>query len=211
MGKPKNVVPMTLSVPKDLKTKMEAVTVSVNWSAVASAAFEAKLLNLESKKEVASMHEVIARWKAADELDRNEEYQKGWEAGERWAKQEARPKQLRALATAVACPQLNRSNIIGAFIADKGERVNKAPVIGRKPGCAWALAQAVAGKLAYLLQPSDLGPYSGLGGMLNDTDVALFWTKVLGEEWKFLIEERDFAQGFLEGALETWQEASGKL
>jgi hypothetical protein len=97
MGKPKNVVPMTLSLPKDLKAKMDVVTVPVNWSAVAAKAFEAKLLELESAKETTTMDDVIARMKAAEELDNKEEYQRGWAAGQNWVKDVAHPKELRAL------------------------------------------------------------------------------------------------------------------
>jgi hypothetical protein len=202
---------VNISVPKELKTRMEASPEQVNWSKVACQAFEAKLLELESKKEVKGIKDVIARWKAADELDRNEDYRAGRAASERWAKEDARPKQLRALAKLVHGPQLNRTNFLGAFAIEKGETNRKAPLFGKGPGFGWALAQAIAGKLEYLFHVGDLGPHSGLGGMLNDMDIALFWTKVLGENWKFLIEDRNFAQGFLEGALDIWEIASRKL
>ena len=97
MGEPLGVVRMNVSVRRELKSRMDAVTVPVNWSAIASQAFEAKLLVLESRKEVKGMADVIARLKAAEEVDSNEDYQTGHQAGARWAKEDARPKELRRL------------------------------------------------------------------------------------------------------------------
>ena len=57
-----------ISVPRDLKARMDKVSASVNWSQVAAQAFEAKLLELESKKEVSGMDDVIARLRAAAEI-----------------------------------------------------------------------------------------------------------------------------------------------
>jgi hypothetical protein len=45
-----------------------------------------------------SMEEVISRLKAAAEEESKEDYQRGHDSGERWAKEEATPKQLRRLA-----------------------------------------------------------------------------------------------------------------
>jgi hypothetical protein len=97
MGEPVNVVRMTISVPRELKERMEAAKESVNWSAVAARAFEGKLLELQSQREAKNMNEVVARLKAADELERSEEYQAGRTAGEAWAKEAATPRQLRRL------------------------------------------------------------------------------------------------------------------
>src|SRR5262245_19653780 len=104
MGEPVNVVRMTISVPRALKARMDAAD-GVNWSAVASQAFEAQLLELTSRMEVKGMDEVIARMKAAQALDDREEYQEGRKAGDRWAKQQARPKQLQRLEQAEARSQ----------------------------------------------------------------------------------------------------------
>ena len=95
------VIRTNISVPKALKARMDQVEERVNWSAVAQAAFEAKLLELESKKETETMQDVIARMKAADELDNKESYQEGVKAGKRWASDQARPRHLRALDEAV--------------------------------------------------------------------------------------------------------------
>jgi hypothetical protein len=77
---------------------MDAVTESINWSAIAADAFERKLLDLASRKKVGTMDEVIERLKAAAKIEENKEYQAGHKAGVRWAKANASPKELRRIA-----------------------------------------------------------------------------------------------------------------
>jgi hypothetical protein len=45
----------TITVPADLKRRMDAVTEEVNWSALAASAFEAKLTEIAKKKEAKKM------------------------------------------------------------------------------------------------------------------------------------------------------------
>src|SRR5690349_19928782 len=80
----------TITVPADLKDRMDATGSSVNWSAVAARAFEVKLAEINARKKGATMDDVITRMKAADEADANEARQEGKEAGEQWARTEAR-------------------------------------------------------------------------------------------------------------------------
>jgi hypothetical protein len=49
----------TITVPQDLKERMDAVQVDVNWSAVAARAFEEKLVEIASKKEKREMSDFI--------------------------------------------------------------------------------------------------------------------------------------------------------
>jgi hypothetical protein len=93
---------MNISIPRDLKARMDAVKQSVNWSQTAAHAFEAKLLEIESRKEVGKMDDVIKRLKAAAELEQNEELQAGVAAGQEWAKTTATPKQLERLSVSEA-------------------------------------------------------------------------------------------------------------
>jgi hypothetical protein len=77
---------------------MEAVRGQVNWSAVASSAFEAKLLELElaSKRGKMDKSDIVKRMKAAQETD-TEDYEDGKAAGRAWASERAAPKELRRL------------------------------------------------------------------------------------------------------------------
>jgi hypothetical protein len=86
-----------ISIPRKLKSQMDAVSESVNWSAVACTAFGRKLAELNARKGDADMGDVIARLKAADEEDSSEAVQEGRAAGESWAREDARPKELRRL------------------------------------------------------------------------------------------------------------------
>src|SRR5262245_15860587 len=91
------VIRTNISVPRKLKARMDAAAERVNWSAVAAEAFEAKLLELESRKGVRGMDEVIARLKAAAEFEKNEAVQAGLDAGRGWAMRQATPKELKRL------------------------------------------------------------------------------------------------------------------
>src|SRR5262245_3383125 len=97
MGEPRGTVRTTISIPPQLKQEMEAEEEGVNWSAVATEAFRHKLLELQSSRKGATMNDVIQRLKAAAELEEDENYTAGKRAGEAWAKEEARPSQLRRM------------------------------------------------------------------------------------------------------------------
>src|SRR6516165_3233067 len=98
MGDPVNVVRMTISVPRQVKEQMDAASEKVNWSAIATKAFQNELLALQSERQAKSMDDVVARLKAAAELEANEDYQGGFEAGREWAKSTAKPKELQRVA-----------------------------------------------------------------------------------------------------------------
>jgi hypothetical protein len=88
---------VTVSVPDDLRRRMLKVKEDVNWSQVASEAFERKLGELANAKKEKGMDDVIARLRAADIEDASESQKLGREAGIHWAKTEARPAELRRL------------------------------------------------------------------------------------------------------------------
>src|SRR2546423_1045044 len=98
MGDDAKTFRMNISIPRDLKERMDQVGQPVNWSQTAAHAFEAKLLGLAAQKETKTMDEVIERLKAAAVLEEKEEYQAGLEAGRAWAREDASPKELRRLA-----------------------------------------------------------------------------------------------------------------
>jgi hypothetical protein len=98
MGDAQGVIRTNISIPRALRARMDAVGERVNWSAVAAEAFQVKLLELESRKKVHTMDDVIARLKAAAQLEVNEACQAGLEAGREWAKQRATPKQVQLLS-----------------------------------------------------------------------------------------------------------------
>ncbi len=182
MGEAVNVVRMTISVPRDLKADMDDVSTPVNWSAAAVGAFRVKLRELASVKETTTMDDVIARLKAADENDSNEQRQEGKEAGELWARDDARPRQLRRL---LALDHLNGEGIdyhLGVY--DNG----------MNHGIAWGL-------YAWLFNGDDFG----------NGDIDSFWEGAIGDGGREKIDDIDYASGFCEGALEVWEKVKGKL
>jgi hypothetical protein len=88
----------TITLPHDLKKRMDAVREQVNWSATAAAAFEAKLLEIESRKDVKTMKETIERLKASKRKEEEEMLKLGREAGLEWAMKKAEYIDLERLA-----------------------------------------------------------------------------------------------------------------
>jgi hypothetical protein len=93
-----NIYRTTISIPQDLKRRMDAVEGQVNWSAVAAFAFEEKLAEIASRRKEKSLDDVIQRLRASRLRSDNSNYRAGEEAGERWAEREAEAEQLKNLA-----------------------------------------------------------------------------------------------------------------
>src|SRR5262249_39839490 len=87
----------TISVPQDLKERMDAVTEPVNWSALACRAFEEKLGEIAAKKARKTMDDVIQRLRASKQSGDDGSYNEGEEEGRRWALGKAEAKELERL------------------------------------------------------------------------------------------------------------------
>jgi hypothetical protein len=87
MGKLSGSFRTTISVPQDLKRRMDAVKEPVNWSAIACRAFEEKLAEIATKKEEKTMIAIIQRLRASKP---DLFYQQGQEDGRRWASEQAK-------------------------------------------------------------------------------------------------------------------------
>jgi hypothetical protein len=182
-SEPQGSVRTNISLPRELKDRMDKVSARVNWSAVAAEAFRRKLLELESvKKGAQTMDELVARLREADELDRNETYQDGWKAGEYWAKRRARPRQLRRL-----------------------DRIVRGDPEGVKDKLASFASPDEQGIRILLHQCID-------GGDPSQAEARDFWELVLGDgDAMSAIDDEDFACGFVEGALDVWDKVVGHL
>jgi hypothetical protein len=93
-----NIFRTTISVPKDLKARMDAAGGEVNWSAVAVRAFEERLAEIASKKQEQTMDDVIQRLRASKMRGDDEAYRQGEEAGRSWAGRYAEAHELKRLA-----------------------------------------------------------------------------------------------------------------
>jgi hypothetical protein len=173
------VIRVNVSVPKALKARMDRVADQANWSSVATAAFEAKVLELESQQEVESMEDVIARLKAADELDHSQSYQDGREAGRLWARNAAWPKHLRRLEAMQNHPEYDTEWMLAEWVSPLN------------PGIAVCLYRRVA----------------GVGEDTYDAAaMRAFWAAVLGPGGAEKIDDPAFARGFVEEAVEVWEQ-----
>jgi hypothetical protein len=170
-----------ITIPQALKKRMDEAPSSVNWSAVAAQAFEQKLLELDSEKEAKTMDETIARLRRARELEDNIDYQSGLEAGRRWARTKAKPKELRRAA----------EYIEGEFGTDWFD-VDYS---------GWSAPFGATDYFVFAVWPRHK----------DDREAPKeFWDLALGDD-AHCIEDADFFRGFGEGAAEIWDQVCDKL
>lgn len=78
-----------ISLSADLKRRMDKVGDQVNWSAIASAAFEAKLGEIAAAKEKRDMNDLVQRLRAAKADSKSKAWKQGEEAGRDWVENHA--------------------------------------------------------------------------------------------------------------------------
>jgi len=88
----------TISLPDELKARMDAVEEPVNWSAEAAKCFEKLLGALAAKKQEKDMSDVIARLKASKMESEDQETTHGFEVGRQWAESQASYAELKRAA-----------------------------------------------------------------------------------------------------------------
>ena len=89
---------VSISVPGSLRKRMKGLKEPVNWSQVATQAFEERLASMKQVKEAISMEEVVQRLRVSRRNDGNPDFKKGLEAGRVWAQQAAKWQELERLA-----------------------------------------------------------------------------------------------------------------
>jgi hypothetical protein len=184
-----NIHRVTISVPQALRERMEAVKGQVNWSAVATAAFEAKLLEIELSKKRGNMSkaDVVKRLKAAAAEDHREDYEDGKAAGRAWAAETATPKELRRLAEYIEQAEAETGNRVEWWDVDH-------------PG--WMAPFGAPDYLVFAVRPK----------RADERDApAEFWEQALEEADRGRVWDSDFLRGFGEGAAEVWSEVRGEL
>jgi hypothetical protein len=185
MPEPQKAARFNITIPPGLKARMEAAPPTENWSAVAARAFEQRLLELDAQKETKTMNDVIARLKAAAEIEANENYQAGFEAGEAWAKGRAKPSQLRRLARYIALCGLRGEDWLSD--PDRDQFARAVLGLGKMDD-----DEAVSTALEFWC---DVIPYD------DETD----------QEGAELVQDDDFFRGFGEGAAALWEKVKDKL
>lgn len=97
MSKKPGFTRTTISLPADLKKRMDKVAEAVNWSAIAARAFEGVLAEHAARKERKNMNDVIQRLRASKQQCDDENYKDGFLVGQEWAKNSAEARELQNL------------------------------------------------------------------------------------------------------------------
>jgi hypothetical protein len=91
---------MNISLPSDLRRRMDQVSkrTAVNWSALACAAFDSRIREIESEhKDGGKMLKAIERLRALDKEGEKDATTYGMKAGRDWVCEAAKPSELRRL------------------------------------------------------------------------------------------------------------------
>jgi hypothetical protein len=170
----------TVSVPRQLKEQMEAVTESVNWSALACRAFEAKLAEIAAKKEQKSIDDVVTRLRASMRQVEDEQYRQGKQCGREWVEDRAEADELIRLERWKAKMGWEWDQ----FFADH-------------PNNAYSSAEL----FVFEIWPEDEG---------DRGTAQVFWVEALGDD-SSAADDPQFVKGFIEGALELWDQVKDRL
>lgn len=173
---------MNITVPEELKARMDRVKVPVNWSATACQAFETKLAEIATQRRIESMSSVIERLRESDKEGHDETYRAGMTAGKNWAKREAKAGELRRLERSRAKVR----DYEWDMLFDENSNNAYAP-------CEWVV---------FDIRPNTDG---------NREAADEFWENVLGVGYQAFISDEQFIKGFAEGALDVWADVKDQL
>lgn len=180
----------TITVPNELKERMNAVEEPVNWSALACKAFEEKLVEIAKKKAMMDRADVIARLRASRQQTTDHLFKTGFAAGEKWAKAEADAWELMNLANFhdnITCEE--RLSLSDYFFVDQHEEVKD------KHGFAKSVASGALG-----MNRDD-----------HDDEIAEKHALKMFDNQIYQMKEPLYVHGFLEGALSVWGQVKNEL
>ena len=103
---------INVSVPDELKTRMDEVGEAANWSAIAQRAFSEAVATHLIRKDDTDMESVVERLRASKYRLEEGAVEAGKEAGRTWAKERAEYDELDRLATL----NENHSDIVGVVV-----------------------------------------------------------------------------------------------
>ncbi|HEY5789574.1 MAG TPA: hypothetical protein VIX81_03055 [Gammaproteobacteria bacterium] len=177
----------TISLPDDLKRRMEAVEERVNWSAVATEAFAAKLHELGRQRRDLQLEEVIERLRQTRDREAPSEYRQGYAAGREWAMRHASYAELGRLKRLYDWWEYEPEYDLDWFIDNVGQDTR------------WSAPQYIAFEILAL-------PESERAAEVAEA----FWHAALAGAAP--PEGRsDFLEGFVKGAVELYAEVAGAL
>lgn len=182
-----NFVRMTISIPADVRKRMDRCPKSVNWSAVAAEAFSVEADRHLSNKRKFTMSKVdLARLKKSLEDSESESYRDGRGEGFEWASKYADAVQLRRLQR---YRETNDEVWEAHFNGDSSVAFNHLGPLG-------SIAAAAISRT-----PMEVDQ--------RDTDE--FYENTLGDDADGYLEDGEYMRGFFEGAIEAWQQAEAEM
>jgi hypothetical protein len=177
-------VRVNISVPIELKARMEAVAEDMNWSAVACRAFEQALAEIIARQGAKDFQDAVTRLRASKRTTRSGRYKDGFALGQDWAKSTAEAEELERLEDfRVKCTD----HEWGAFFDRRKDD-----------------AYGPCGHLLFVISPDSDGDRHAS---------RTFWEETIGDELvaEDLMWKGDFVRGFAEGALAVWGEVKRQL
>jgi hypothetical protein len=185
MGKKQGSTRTTISVPADLKARMDKVMEPVNWSALACRAFEDWLGQIAAKKETKSMSDVVERLRASMRSKESQAYKNGLKAGKHWAEQEAEVGELARL-------EQWKDSIEREPSLPDWETYCTVVDPRQRQGVGATMAEIIAGET------------------LDWTGVRDWWETNLGDD-SAKVDDGTFVRGFVDGALDVWEAVKDEL
>lgn len=179
---------MSISLPQELRARMDAVPDSINWSGVAQAAFEDKLSALAKAGEP-TIASAIARLRGTSVDVTSEDYRNGLERGRLWAMNQATVEELRRLQDLF--DHLEAGEGFERWLAKHRDISNR---LGHHVFSGWHCAALVADKIK--LFPVEADDHSV---QCIEAAIELFGGK------SALFKDRVIS-GFVNGALAFWGE-----
>jgi hypothetical protein len=176
-----NSVRTNITIPAELKMRMDAVSHLVNWSAVARQAFEQRLAEIVTEKRKVNMEEAIARLRVSKAKHRSQLYKEGLRTGKAWAKSRAEADELTLLSDLRERAQ-PRSEWEGCFTDD--------PLVSE--------AYSAAERFYFMIRPDYVGDRGAAFG---------FWSTVVNGK----MPAGEFVHGFADGALAVWDGVRDQL
>lgn len=105
MAKKTGTVRTSISMPADLKNRMDKTKEPINWSGLACDAFESKLAEIAAHKEKKTMTDVLERLRQSKKDLEGDRYKEGREWGKSWVTHHADAEQLQRIAREAECNQ----------------------------------------------------------------------------------------------------------
>lgn len=201
-GRQPPYVRTTITIPGELKARMEAVGSRVNWSAVASQAFENRLSEIELQEppmpEIPDKDDALARLRRLKNVPESQDRQRSgraYQLGKRWAMADAHPNELSRLEEFCQRRAINRP--LAQWPAEFHDR-------------------RTVNRLFRELTLSILGHDRLTDAHRARAEAQPFWEQRVGvvldpAQREPGLGDPEFLSGFTQGALEFWEEVKGQL